>query len=127
MCCRCQDCHGWPISVGDKHESISCGQCEEPVEDEILQKYFKLKQEFLSTEIVNVDIALRLLNNMFSVFHPYDLHFIALSQVALHLSLKNDHQTESKQIAALLSDVLQQLIPDSEAKREIKFIDKFLS
>ena len=64
---------------------------------------------------------------MFSVFHPYDLHFIALSQLTLHLSLKYDHQSESKQIARLLSDVLQQLIPDSEANKEIKFIQKFLS
>ena len=128
MCSRCQDCHeGWPIPVGHKYEPLSCGLCEEALEEEVVQKYFKLKNDFLLANIDNVDVALRLLNNMFSVIHPYDLHFIALSQVSLHLSLKYDHQIESKQIASLLSDVLQQLIPDSEANKEIKFIHKFLS
>ena len=81
---RCQDCH-WPVSVGDRFETLECGYCEEVVEEEIVQKYFKLKETFLATNVTDFESSQRFLHNMFSVFHPYDLHFIALSQAMIIL------------------------------------------
>ena len=118
--CRCPNCIGWPVSVGCQYETLRCGYCEEEVEDEIVNKYFKFKREFLCSEITTVDAAFKHLNLLFSVFHPYDLCFVAICQITLFQYLKFDLVKEAVDMANVLKTLIAKLIPKSTSDREIK-------
>ena len=123
---RCQECLGWPITVGCESESIKCGYCDEDVEEEIIEKYYKLKNEFIESSDDSAEALLKLLTSMFSIFHPYDLCFIAACQITLLKCLEADMTKQSLKLASGLYNVLAQLVPDSNCRADLKMIIKYL-
>ena len=69
---------------------------------------------------------MKLLASMFSIFHPYDLCFIAACQITFLKCLEADMEKQSLKIASGLYDVLIQLVPDSKYKEDLQLIIKYL-
>ena len=117
---RCPNCVGWPISVGCKYETPRCGYCEEEVDDETVNKYFKVKTEFLMSDIKTVDAAIKHLNVLFTVLHSYDLCFIAICQITLLQYMQANLIKESMDMARILKTIITKLIPKSSSEMEIR-------
>ena len=124
---RCPNCHGWPISVGCQNEALKCVYCEENVEDEVVGKYFRVKSEFLKTELITLDVAVKHLYSMFSVLHPYDICFIALCQISLFEYLSKNKEEEALDVANFLYGVISHLIPKSDSQKELEILVEILT
>ena len=123
---RCSNCHGWPVTVGAPHETLTCSNCDDIIEEEDIDKYHKVKTDFLAAEDLDYKSAYRHLCSMFSVCHPYDLSFIAACQITLMKSIEADEVTVSYDIAALLWNVMKHLVPNSKSVNELKRIVQYL-
>ena len=120
--CRCPNCGGWPIKVGCHHEAIKCANCDDVVEYDAIEKYFKTKMDFINDENLNSEYSYRHLTSLHSICHPYDLCFIAAAQITLQLCISADQISESQEVASMLHEIIKQLAPSSPAFNEIKMI-----
>ena len=124
---RCSNCSGWPVKVGAEFEPAKCGQCDEELDEETLDKYFKIKREIMKTieDNQNTSIfALKYVHLMWPVFHPVDLTFIFMCQMALIESLQNDQVQNAKNMANILYEVVSKYGPNSETLKALRHIQK---
>ena len=120
--CRCPNCVGWPIKVGCPQEAVKCANCDDVIENDAIEKYFRTKMNFINAENLNSESSYMHLTSLHSICHPYDLCFIAAAQITLQLCITADQISESQEVASMLHEIIKQLAPSSPAFNEIKMI-----
>ena len=113
------------MKVGDQFQPAKCGYCDEEVDEETLEKYFRMKSDITNSIEANQTMevsALKYLQQMSSICHPQDLTFIFMCQMALIESIENNESQNAANMTTILYRVLYKLVPNSEILNELREI-----
>ena len=124
---RCSNCNGWPVRIGDQFQPAKCGYCDEEVDEEIVEKYFKIKSDIANSIESNQKMsvpALKYLQQMTSICHPQDLTFIFMCQMALIESIENNDIQNTTNMTTILYAVLSKLLPKTDVLNELREIQE---
>ena len=100
------------------------------MDEETVEKYFKIKSDITRSIETNQKMtvsAVKYLHQMSSIYHPQDLTFIFMCQIALIESIENKDIQNATNITTFLYDVLSKLVPKTEILNELRKIQKINS